>query len=259
MALCSSVARARDPKDEAMRPHDASNPRIQQLHYARLECYQVVLGVLDNFLSFARQRPGMQSNFALLQPLPDGSSSSNTTSPAVLSDLPELLPPQIQESDAVSILDALLRHCLEGRQYQADELFHFCVLKWMMQSGLPPYQYKSPYLKNFLQVHAKDDPEMLCKYLQHNGRWAEACDAYLSLARTVDRGSSGSSGMGGMASQSGSQQVLLLQKAAMCARMPHSNRRVEPILRMMTDVAATQPEDADAFSVRSAGARGPFL
>lgn len=43
VSLCSSVARARDPKDEALRPQDPSNPRIQQLHYARLECYQVGL------------------------------------------------------------------------------------------------------------------------------------------------------------------------------------------------------------------------
>ena len=94
------------------------------------------------------------------QPLQDDGGASTR-----ILDLPELLPSHIQESDATSILDALLRHCLEGRQYQADELFHFCVLKWMMQSGLPPYRYKSPYLKNFLQVHAKDDPEILCRYL----------------------------------------------------------------------------------------------
>lgn len=251
VALCSSVAKARDSKDEAMRPHDASNPRIQQLHYARLECYQIVLGILDDFLSFARQRPGMQSNFALLQPLQDDGGGS-----ARILDLPELLPSHIQESDATSILDALLRHCLEGRQYQADELFHFCVLKWMMQSGLPPYRYKSPYLKNFLQVHAKDDPEILCRYLQHNGRWAEACDAYLSLARdsgTIYR-------VGGPSNLSGSQQqILLLQKAAMCARMPHSNRRVEPILRMMTEVTAMRTESSrETPDMHSSIARRPL-
>ena len=77
------------------------------------------------------------------------------------------------------------KNLTSGHRYQADELFHFCILKWMMQSGLPPYQYKSPYLKNFLLVHAKDDPELHCRYLQHNGRWAEACDAYLTLAGKV--------------------------------------------------------------------------
>ena len=171
IALCSSVARARDPKDEALRPQDPSNPRLQQLHYARLECYQVVLGLLEDVCSFARQRSG-----SILQSLAPTERRM---------ELPELLPSHLSDADAMAILDGLLRHCLEGHRYQADELFHFCVLKWMMQCGLPPYQYKSPYLKNFLLVHAKDHPELHCRYLQHNGRWAEACDAYLSLARDV--------------------------------------------------------------------------
>ena len=101
ISLCSGVARARDPKDESLRPQDPSNPRIQQLHYARLECYQVVLGILDDVLSFARQRGRLQSSFAL----PPGG-------PQV--ELPELLPARLSEFDAIPILDGLLRHCLEG-------------------------------------------------------------------------------------------------------------------------------------------------
>lgn len=213
ISLCSGVARARDPKDESLRPQDPSNPRIQQLHYARLECYQVVLGILDDVLSFARQRGRLQSSFAL----PPGG-------PQV--ELPELLPARLSEFDAIPILDGLLRHCLEGHRYQADELFHFCILKWMMQSGLPPYQYKSPYLKNFLLVHAKDHPELHCRYLQHNGRWAEACDAYLSLARNAE-----------LKPERQEDRLLMLQNAAICARMPRSNRKVEPILRMMSETA----------------------
>ncbi|CAJ1402783.1 unnamed protein product [Effrenium voratum] len=223
VSLCSSVARARDPKDEAMRPQDPSNPRVQQLHYARLECYQVVLGILDDVLSFARQRGRMQSSFAML---PNPSTESG-----VQPELPELLPSRLSEVDTVPILDGLLRHCLEGHRYQADELFHFCILKWMMQSGLSPYQYKSPYLKNFLLVHAKKNPEMHCKYLQHNGRWAEACDAYLSLAKDAERSDPHSD-----------NRLLMLQNAALCARMPRSNRRVEPILRMMSETLRTDIE-----------------
>eukprot|EP00913_Durusdinium_trenchii_P009265 g8706.t1 len=215
IALCSSVARARDPKDEALRPQDPSNPRLQQLHYARLECYQVVLGLLEDVCSFARQRSG-----SILQSLAPTERRM---------ELPELLPSHLSDADAMAILDGLLRHCLEGHRYQADELFHFCVLKWMMQCGLPPYQYKSPYLKNFLLVHAKDHPELHCRYLQHNGRWAEACDAYLSLARDAER-------------QDGhDDRLLMLQNAALCARMPRSNRRVEPILRMMSETAKQNP------------------
>ena len=99
ISLCSGVARARDPKDESLRPQDPSNPRIQQLHYARLECYQVVLGILDDVLSFARQRGRLQSSLPV-------------NGPQV--ELPELLPARLSEFDAIPILDGLLRYCLEG-------------------------------------------------------------------------------------------------------------------------------------------------
>jgi len=157
-------------------------------------------------------------------------------------DLPELLPAQLKETDAAMILDALLRHCLEGHQYQADELFHFCILKWMMQCGLPPYQYQSPYLKTFLEVHATDQPELLCRYLQHHGRWAEACDAYVSLAKSKSAKVDASELQQEV--QGVKDRVVLLQSAALCARMPGSNRRVEPILRMMTEITSREEEQA---------------
>eukprot|EP00931_Biecheleriopsis_adriatica_P116292 TRINITY_DN91959_c0_g1_i1.p1 TRINITY_DN91959_c0_g1~~TRINITY_DN91959_c0_g1_i1.p1 ORF type:complete len:1257 (+),score=220.30 TRINITY_DN91959_c0_g1_i1:54-3773(+) len=232
IALCSSVARARDPRDEAMRPQDPANPRIQQLHYARLECYQVVLELLEDFLSFARKHGMTQSPASLLQTsLPFAGATVRGNA-----ELPELLPARVQEKDSVTILHALLRHCLEAPQYQADELFHFCILKWMMQTGLPPFQYKSPYLKNFLEVHARDQPELLCRYLQHNGRWAEACDAYCSLAKGAADGSG----------RSVQDRLVALQNAATCARMPGSSRRVEPILRMMAELNPQQEDFAKA-------------
>ena len=61
----------------------------------------MVLGILDDVLSFARQRGRLQSSFAL----PPGG-------PHV--ELPELLPARLSEFDAIPILDGLLRHCLEG-------------------------------------------------------------------------------------------------------------------------------------------------
>lgn len=36
-------------------------------------------------------------------------------------------------------------------------------------------------------------------------------------------------------------RLLMLQNAALCARMPRSNRRVEPILRMMSETAKQNP------------------
>ncbi|CAE8600116.1 unnamed protein product, partial [Polarella glacialis] len=170
IALCSSIARARDPRDEALRPQDPAGPRIQQLHYARLECYQIVLEIFEDLLAHARKLGTMQ-----------GASPQLPTVGSPPTELPELLPAHVKEADAMPILDALLRHCLEAQQYMADELFHFCVLKWMMQRRLPPYRYDSPYLKNFLETHARDQPELLCRYFQHRGRWAEASDAFVSL------------------------------------------------------------------------------
>merc|ERR1712046_446919 len=65
IALCSSVARSRDPRDEAMRPQDPTNPRIQQLHYARLECYQIVLEILEDFFTFAKKSGALQLSLPL--------------------------------------------------------------------------------------------------------------------------------------------------------------------------------------------------
>eukprot|EP00930_Biecheleria_cincta_P056234 TRINITY_DN42394_c0_g1_i1.p1 TRINITY_DN42394_c0_g1~~TRINITY_DN42394_c0_g1_i1.p1 ORF type:complete len:1375 (-),score=190.03 TRINITY_DN42394_c0_g1_i1:50-3868(-) len=245
IALCLSVARCRDPRDEAIRPQDSANPRIQQLHYARLECYQMIIDVLEDFVAFARKRGMMLSSWLHS----GGPHEVSAGSPGLVrTDLPELIPAQVTEADAIAILSALLRHCLEGREHQADELFHFCVLKWMMQCGLPPYKYNSPYLKKFLETHAQDQPEFLCRYLQHHGRWAEAYDAYLALAKKVHKRHAGTDASTNDESMAlGIQeQLLLLQNAAICARMQGSNRRVEPILRMMTELSALEKQTKTA-------------
>jgi len=152
--------------------------------------------------------------------------------PDQLGELPELLPMPIQGATALKVLDALLHLCLEGQPYLADELFHFCILKWMMQRELPAYRYDSPYLKGFLETQARDQPQLLCRYFQHRGRWAEACDAYMALARTR--------GIGGGPELSADERMVLLQSAALCARMPGSNRRVEPVLQAINELAAAQ-------------------
>merc|ERR1719162_1292606 len=56
VALCTRVAQARDPNDECLRPQDPTSARVQQLHYARLECYQVVLTVLEDILLRSQQQ-----------------------------------------------------------------------------------------------------------------------------------------------------------------------------------------------------------
>ncbi|CAE8668995.1 unnamed protein product [Polarella glacialis] len=246
IALCSSIARARDPRDEALRPQDPAGPRIQQLHYARLECYQIVLEIFEDLLAHARKLGTMQGASPQLPTAGSpptgmglGGAPLSGQRPA-LPELPELLPAHVKEADAMPILDVLLRHCLEAQQYMADELFHFCVLKWMMQRGLPPYRYDSPYLKNFLETHARDQPELLCRYFQHRGRWAEASDAYVSLARGTSRTGDVRRGQQGGAPLSSQDRLVLLQSAALCARMQGSNRRVEPIQRMMAELNATE-------------------
>jgi hypothetical protein len=245
VALCIRVAQARDPNDECLRPQDPTSARAQQLHYARLECYQVVLSVLEDIIASSNQQ-----NQALVGPatfLPNGgggnllggggSATAELTARLAqarpngagqLGELPELVGVPVAPADAWLTLDALLRHCLEGQAYLADELFHFCVLKWMMQRGLPVYRYDSPYLKGFLETRTQDQPELLCRYFQHRGQWAEAYDAYMALVRrgTVSR----------------EEQLVLLQSAALCARMPGSNRRVEPVMNAIEGLSLRATE-----------------
>merc|ERR1712032_1769600 len=141
----------------------------------------------------------------------------------VSTDVPELLPVPVPDAQAYPVLDLLLHHCLEGQPYLSDELFHFCILKWMKEKELPAFRYDSPYLKGFLERHARNQPELLCRYYQHRGRWAEACDAYMRLAR--DDGAAS-----GRPPLSREDKLVHLQSAALCAKMPGSNRREEPIV-----------------------------
>jgi len=231
VALCARIARARDPRDESLHVQDPTSARAQQLHYARLECYQVVLEVLEDLLARVRQKQA-DAGAAVVGLAPAllnlGGAAAGAAAPgAHLAEVPELLP--VSEADAVPLLDAFLRHCLEGKPYLADELFHFCMLKWMLQRGLPVYRYDSPYLRGFLERHARDQPELLCRYFQHRGRWSEACDAYLALVR--------GSGRPDGQPPSVEERRVLLQSAALCARMPGSNRQVEPIVRAMQDLS----------------------
>lgn len=117
----------------------------------------------------------------------------------------------------------------------ADELFHHCILKWMVQRGLLVYHFNSPYVEKFLERHVPHQPELLCKYFQHRCRWAEACDAYLALAQGVPRNSAGVvDDTVYRQVPSTKDQILLLQAAALCAQMPGSNRRAEPIRQAMS-------------------------
>uniref|UniRef100_A0A7S4PT23 Nucleoporin Nup133/Nup155-like N-terminal domain-containing protein n=1 Tax=Alexandrium monilatum TaxID=311494 RepID=A0A7S4PT23_9DINO len=239
VSLCTRIARARDPRDESLHLQDPTSARAQQLHYARMECYQVVLEVLEDLMARVRQdQVDMGSSVVGSAPallgigspgVSPGGPVSGSPQGRFLAEVPEILAMPLAEADAVPLLDALLRHCLEGKPYLADELFHFCVLKWMLQRGLPVYRYNSPYLKRFLERHGRDQPELLCRYFQHRGRWAEACDAYLALVR-------GSGRPDGLPPPLEERRVLL-QSAALCARMPGSNRQAEPILRAMQELS----------------------
>merc|ERR1712087_169963 len=170
-----------------------SNARVQQLHYARLECYQLILKMFEDLLE-GRRRHLATTGAALTGGAPllmgvggyagiNGSGELAAAPGTRVNEVPELLPIPILDAQADAILDLLLHHCLEGQPYLSDELFHFCILKWMMQCELPVFRYDSPYLKGFLEKHARNQPELLCRYYQHRGRWAEACDAYMRLAR----------------------------------------------------------------------------
>jgi hypothetical protein len=238
VALCIRIAQARDPNDECLRPQDPSSARIQQLHYSRLECYQVVIAVLEDLLARSEQHHtlggtpqarmdvlsgGGSMSAELMTKLGAGARDAHAGEKRA-GELPELVAVPVPTSEALPTLDAMLRHCLEAHPYLADELFHFCVLKWMLQRSLPAYRYESPYLKGFLETQAQDQPELLCRYFQHRGCWAEAHDKYMSLA------------CGGRTVLPPEERLVLLQSAALCANMPGSNRRVEPVLKAINEV-----------------------
>jgi len=247
VSLATRVARARDPRDEALHVQDPHGPRAQQLHYARLECYQAVIVVLDDLLSLARQA----SPDALWLPDSGARGSEDSFGTMRAADLPDLLPTPMRAGDAAMYLNAMLCLCLEDHAHRADALFHFCILKWLLQRDIPLWRYDSPYLKNFLQTHAQDQPVLLCRYYQHRHRWAEACDAYMALARRA----------GPHQTQLPyAERVALLQSAALCARMPDSNRRVELVLQRIEQLKREegrlgqeelfQPQFPDPFLAR---------
>eukprot|EP00929_Paragymnodinium_shiwhaense_P071086 TRINITY_DN36115_c0_g2_i1.p1 TRINITY_DN36115_c0_g2~~TRINITY_DN36115_c0_g2_i1.p1 ORF type:complete len:1449 (+),score=227.16 TRINITY_DN36115_c0_g2_i1:100-4446(+) len=244
IGLCVRVARARDPRDESVQTMDATSARLQQLHYARLECYQVVLELFEELLAGLQQQQAIAQNSSVLlgvQAFTAGSAAGRTL------ELPELLPIPVPPSEAGVVLDAFLRHCLESRLYLSDELFHFCILKWMLQHNLPLYSYDSPFLANFLETHASDQPELLCRHYQHCGRWREACDAYLALAqggRRVSR-SSGAHLEPADEKPSIDEQIVLLQSAALCAQMPGSGRRAEPIQQAMMQLGQVKRQQQE--------------
>merc|ERR1712217_136097 len=234
ISLCVRIARVRDPHDQCLRVQDPSNARVQQLHYARLECYQLALQLFEELLE------GKQRHEASSGAVMSGTSAFQMGMGGYLTEsgkvdvhqatnareVPELLPVPVHDSQAYPVLDLLLNHCLEWQPYLSDEMFHFCILKWMISCKLPAFRYDSPYLKGFLEKHVRDQPQLLCQYYQHRSRWAEACDAYMAVAR--DPGAK-------MEDKplSRDDRLVLLQSAALCAKMPGSNRREEPILREM--------------------------
>jgi len=235
VALCIRIARARDPRDEALRPQDPTSSRVQQLHYMRLECYQVVLEVCEALLALAQQHQGLSGDFGSGGMHRSLAINSNAMGPgARLAELPELVPVPMVAAEAKLVLDALLRHCLEGRAYGADELFHFCVFKWMMQRELPVYRYDSPYLRGFLDRQARDQPELVCYYFQHRERWAEACDSFMALVQGAGRRN--------QTQLTHEDKLRFLQSALNCARMPGSGRRVEPIMQMIVELGAARQD-----------------
>lgn len=253
IGLCVRAAAARDPCDEALRPKDPTSARAQQLYGARVQCYQIILELFEELLAGMRQQQAIAEEtpvfFGLDSAAPSIPSVGGAVAPSSDFELPELLPMPIELCAAAVALDRFLRHCLEGHQCSTDELFHFCILKWMMDRGLPVYRYKSKFLSGFLEAHAANKPELLCRYYQQNGDWARACDAYLALAQ-----GRGSGGLHGRASSSSAseptieEQIVLLQSAALCAQMPGSGRRAEPIRQAMAELSQLKAQKRDGAS-----------
>lgn len=233
IGLCAKISRVRDPQDVAMRLVDPTDARSQQLQYARLEPFQVMLEVFEELLNRVRQHQALVGSTPAMLTLSDDGIGLGGTAAGNQPDLAELYAVPMNAASALPVLDAMLRHCLEGQNYFADELMHFCILRWMLERGLPLYKYNSVFLRGFLEKHAADQPELLCRYYQHRGQWSDACDAYMTLAL-------GDAGVLRGAAQrrpSPQEQLVLLQKALLCAQMPGSNRRPEPIRQAISGIA----------------------
>lgn len=125
IALCARIARSRDPNDETLRPQDYTSMHVQQLHYSRLECYQVVLEIFEELIVSASTCRGLTAGQDLLHGYvkPLGSTSSMGMGLGLRVELPELLPVPVAPDDATPVLDALLRYCLESQPQLADEFF----------------------------------------------------------------------------------------------------------------------------------------
>eukprot|EP00927_Polykrikos_kofoidii_P044247 TRINITY_DN38265_c0_g1_i1.p1 TRINITY_DN38265_c0_g1~~TRINITY_DN38265_c0_g1_i1.p1 ORF type:complete len:1313 (-),score=190.96 TRINITY_DN38265_c0_g1_i1:108-4046(-) len=247
IGLCVRAAAARDPGNEALRPKDPTSTKAQQLYSARVECYQIILELFEELLAGMRQQQAIAGETPVFFGVDGAGLGASASEASSKFELPDLLPVPIELSAAAVALDRFLRHCLEGKQCSADELFHFCILKWMMDRSLPVYRYKSKFLSSFLEGHAADKPELLCRYYQQNGDWSRACDAYLALAQ-----GRGGGGLRGGSSSSAPQltiddKIVLLQSAALCAQMPGSGRRAEPIRQAMAELSQMKSQQQNGF------------
>merc|ERR1719258_213521 len=64
---------------------------------------------------------------------------------------------------------------------KVDAYLHQCVFGWMLEQNLPVHECDSPFLGAFLE--GSDQPLLRAKSLHHKGYFAQACDAYVGVAR----------------------------------------------------------------------------
>merc|ERR1712187_153931 len=114
-----------------------------------MECYQIVLEIFEELLARTRSQPGRPGEAHAVFSMDGGVGrdlvgGARAGSALVRAAIPELSPMPDDPGTASAVLDAFLHYCLEDHQFLADELFHFCILKWMAERGLPMYKYDSP-------------------------------------------------------------------------------------------------------------------
>ncbi|CAD7926297.1 unnamed protein product [Amoebophrya sp. A120] len=154
-------AKQLDPNDEVI-----SNPNSHvALHTTRLSLYNPLYSAFEDLLIRAEGRVPMRRG-------------AHTGFHGV-NEVPLIIPGNLNAIEASSIVDKLIQYVL----HTPDQLLQCGLFKLLRKWNLPIWELESPYLEPFLVGQRPTQPEMLCKYLQANNRFLDACEEYRAIAR----------------------------------------------------------------------------
>eukprot|EP00743_Colponemidia_sp_Colp-15_P008436 GILK01009170.1.p1 GENE.GILK01009170.1~~GILK01009170.1.p1 ORF type:complete len:1662 (+),score=272.64 GILK01009170.1:89-5074(+) len=151
--LCLRKAKALDPKNLAVKSTAIDDPKVQELHSSRMECYAHILDMLDVLLS-------------------------------------EFKPPETKTDNAV-VITAEQRAQYRAKAFQRavesdDELFHYALYQWLIDRNLQDelLSIDSPLVERVLR---RDEmlvkcPDLLWQFYVRRGNFAAATQVLYRLA-----------------------------------------------------------------------------